>query len=75
MVEIGRACIDTDYRRNAALIALLWSGLGRYTQAGGHRYRLGCASVSLADGGHNAATLFSSLRTACSPGCACRRSA
>ena len=33
MVEIGRACIDADYRQNAAVIALLWSGLARYMQS------------------------------------------
>jgi putative hemolysin len=67
MVEIGRACIDADYRQNAAVIALLWSGLARYMQSGGHQYLLGCASISLADGGHNAAALFDSLRDRMGP--------
>ncbi|WP_374336157.1 GNAT family N-acetyltransferase [Methyloversatilis sp.] len=61
MVEIGRSCIDADYRSNAAVIALLWSGLGRYMQEAGHQYLIGCASVGLADGGHNAAAIFAGL--------------
>ena len=61
MVEIGRSCIDADYRQNAAVIALLWSGLARYMLATGHQYLIGCASISLADGGHNAAAIFNNL--------------
>ncbi len=61
MVEIGRSCIDPAYRQNAAVIALLWSGLARYMHGSGHQYLIGCASISLADGGHNAAAIFRSL--------------
>ncbi len=60
LVEIGRSCIHPDYR-SGAVIALLWSGLGRYMRAGGHRHLIGCASISMADGGHNAANLFAGL--------------
>jgi putative hemolysin len=36
MVEIGRSCIDPDYRTGAT-IALLWSGLARYMAEGNYR--------------------------------------
>ena len=61
MVEIGRSCIDPDYR-SGAVIALLWSGLARYMVENGYEYLIGCASVSMADGGHNAASLYNQLR-------------
>lgn len=44
------------------MIALLWAALARYMLASGHRYLAGCASVSMADGGHSAASLFERLR-------------
>ena len=61
LVEIGRSCIGADYR-SGAVIALLWSGLARYMQENGYDYLIGCASVSMADGGHNAASLYNRLR-------------
>lgn len=61
MLEIGRSCIDADYR-TGAVIALLWSGLARYVQENGYDYLIGCASVSMADGGHTAASLYHRLR-------------
>lgn len=61
MVEIGRSCIDADYR-NGAVITLLWSGLARYMRENGYDYLIGCASVSMADGGHNAASLYNRLQ-------------
>lgn len=61
IVEIGRSCIDADYR-NGAVITLLWSGLARYMQENGYGYLIGCASISMADGGHGAASLYNRLR-------------
>lgn len=61
LVEIGRSCIDADYR-SGAVIALLWSGLARYMQENGYEYLIGCASVSMADGGHAAASLYNRLK-------------
>ncbi|MBL8445206.1 MAG: GNAT family N-acetyltransferase [Zoogloeaceae bacterium] len=61
MLEIGRSCIDADYR-TGAVIALLWSGLARYVQENGYDYLIGCASISMADGGHMAASLYHRLR-------------
>lgn len=63
IVEIGRACIDAEYR-NGAVIALLWSGLARYMRRCGGEYLLGCASIGMADGGHGAASLYNRLRGA-----------
>lgn len=63
MVEIGRSCIHVDYR-SGAVIALLWSGLGEYMVTRGYSYLIGCASISMADGGHNAANLYQQLTEA-----------
>lgn len=57
MVEAGRACIHPDYR-SGAVLALLWSGIARYMMMGEFRYLAGCASVSMADGGQMAASVF-----------------
>lgn len=61
IVEIGRSCIDPDYR-NGAVITLLWSGLARYMQENGYDYLIGCASISMGDGGHTAASLYNRLK-------------
>lgn len=68
LVEIGRACVHPDYR-TGAVIVLLWSGLARYMREHGHDYLLGCASVSMHDGGHAAASLYQKLlpEAACPP--------
>ena len=66
-IEVGRSCVHCDYRTGAA-IALLWSGLVRYMDARGYRYIMGCASISMADGGHMAARVYRDLqRTSLSP--------
>jgi len=57
IVEIGRSCIHADYR-TGAVIALLWGKLAEFMIRGEYRYLIGCASVGMADGGHNAANLF-----------------
>lgn len=61
MVEVGRSCIHPDYR-NGTVIALLWSGLARYMLVHRYRYLAGCASIGLADGGRNAASVWAQLR-------------
>jgi putative hemolysin len=60
MVEIGRSCVHPDYRTGAT-IALLWSGLADYMTRNGYEYLIGCASISMADGGHMAASIFRQL--------------
>lgn len=57
MVEVGRSCIDPDYRQGA-VITLLWGKLAEFMQLHGYRYLIGCASIGMADGGHNASNLF-----------------
>jgi putative hemolysin len=57
MVEIGRSCIHPDYR-TGAVIALLWGKLAEFMLRNEYRYLIGCASIGMADGGHNAANLF-----------------
>lgn len=54
MVEVGRSCVHRDYRDGPAMM-LLWAGLARYMRRHGYTHMVGCASVSLADGGHLAA--------------------
>lgn len=61
LVEIGRSCIDADYR-TGAVISLLWAGLSRFMLANNYQYLMGCASISMADGGHNAANIYNSLQ-------------
>lgn len=60
LVEIGRSCVHPDYRTGAT-IALLWQGLSQYMRDNGYDYLMGCASISMADGGHGAASLYHRL--------------
>lgn len=60
MAEAGRACIYPDYR-SGGVIMLLWAGLAAYMRKEKCDYLIGCASISLADGGHNAAALYHAL--------------
>ena len=60
MVEAGRACIHPDYR-GGSVIMLLWSGLADYMRRENCDYLVGCASISLADGGHTAFAVYQSL--------------
>lgn len=57
LTECGRSCTHPDYR-NGAAIMLLWTGLAQYLYMHNYRYMLGCASVSLADGGVQAAEVW-----------------
>ncbi|WP_256077502.1 GNAT family N-acetyltransferase [Massilia sp. YIM B04103] len=61
MLEAGRACIHPDYR-GGSVIMLLWSGLAEYMRRQQCDYLIGCASISLADGGHNAVAVYQQLR-------------
>lgn len=60
LVEAGRSCVHRDYRSGAA-IGLLWSGLARYMRERGYSHLTGCASISMADGGHAAANIYARL--------------
>lgn len=63
IAEAGRACIHPDYRGGAVLM-LLWSGLAAFMKNERCDYLIGCASVSLSDGGKNAAALYQSMKKA-----------
>lgn len=57
VIELGRSCIHPDYR-NGAVIMLLWAGIAGIVKHLKLRYVLGCASVSLRDGGIAAAHVW-----------------
>ena len=57
MVELGRSCVHAGYR-SGGVITLLWAGLAEYMIRDGHDYLIGCASIGMADGGHNAAAIW-----------------
>lgn len=61
LVEVGRSCIDAEFRHGTAIM-LLWSGLAQVMMRGGYRYMLGCASVSLRDGGVTASEVWRRAR-------------
>ncbi len=58
--EVGRACIHADYRTGAT-ITLLWQGIAGLMQERGYDYLMGCASVSMADGGVAATRIWEQL--------------
>jgi putative hemolysin len=59
-VEVGRSCVHHGYR-DGATITQLWSGLADYMRKHGHEYMIGCASISMSDGGHYAASVYNRL--------------
>jgi putative hemolysin len=59
-VELGRSCVHPDHR-SGRVIALLWTGLAAYMQQHGYEYIIGCASMSMVDGGHAAASAYARL--------------
>ncbi|HEU0186627.1 MAG TPA: GNAT family N-acetyltransferase [Gallionellaceae bacterium] len=61
MVEVGRSCVHPDYR-SGGVITLLWAGMAEYMVKNGYEYLIGCASISMADGGHNAASIYNKAR-------------
>lgn len=61
MIEAGRACVHPDHRDGAA-IGTLWSGIADYLRRTGHRYLVGCCSLSLDEGGAQAAAVWDRVR-------------
>ncbi len=57
LVEAGRSCVHPDHR-TGAVINLMWAGIAKYLETFGYRWLGGCASVGLADGGHQAAAVW-----------------
>ncbi len=60
-VELGRSCVHPEWRGGAVVMAL-WSALGEFMLSNGLNTMIGCASVSLRDGGHAASSLWAKLR-------------
>ncbi|MDK9559338.1 GNAT family N-acyltransferase [Marinobacter sp. M216] len=50
VAELGRTCVHPDYR-NGATISLLWSAVAEYLVSHNVDYLIGCASISMSDGG------------------------
>lgn len=57
LVELGRSCVHPDHR-NGAVIMMLWSAIVRYMRMHRCNHLIGCASISMRDGGSAAATLW-----------------
>ena len=61
LVEVGRSCIHPDYRAGGTIF-LLWAGLARYMVENRYGHMIGCASVSVRDGGHAAAAIYERVK-------------
>ncbi|MEY4561109.1 MAG: hypothetical protein RLZZ618_386 [Pseudomonadota bacterium] len=61
MVELGRSCVDPAWRSGGAIMAL-WGALAEFMVRNQLDTMIGCASVSMRDGGHFAASLWEKLR-------------
>ena len=61
VVEIGRTCVDPNYRAGAA-IAVLWSGLADFITQFKIDYLFGCASIAMEDGGMQAQAIMKRVR-------------
>jgi putative hemolysin len=61
VVEVGRTCVHPDYR-SGVTIAVLWGALAQYLFTARVDYLIGCASISMADGGDGVARIMPGLR-------------
>ncbi len=61
MVELGRSCVHPDHRNGGAIMAL-WGALAEFMVRNNLDTMIGCASISMRDGGHVAASLWEQLR-------------
>jgi len=61
MVELGRSCVHPDWRSGGVILAL-WAALAEFMQRNSLDTMIGCASVTMRDGGHAAASLWEQLR-------------
>lgn len=60
LAEIGRSCVHPDHRKGGAILAL-WGALAEFMARNGLDTVIGCASVSMRDGGHFAASLWKQM--------------
>jgi putative hemolysin len=61
MVELGRSCVHPAWRTGGVILAL-WGALAELMARNGLETMIGCASVSMSDGGHCASSLYRRLR-------------
>lgn len=61
VMEIGRTCVDAEYR-SGAVIATLWQGIASTIVNDGYDYLFGCASIGLEDGGAAAHAILDQIR-------------
>ncbi len=57
LVELGRSCVHPAHR-TGPVIMLLWGGIFRFMREHRYSHLIGCASVSMRDGGGVAASLW-----------------
>src|SRR6218665_3820721 len=67
MVELGRSCVHPDHRTGGAIMAL-WGALAEFMVRNDLDTMIGCASISMRDGGHVAASLWEQLEPPHPPG-------
>ena len=61
MVELGRSCVHAEHRSGVVILAL-WGALAQFMERNAMETVIGCASISMRDGGHCAASLWARLR-------------
>jgi putative hemolysin len=61
-VELGRSCVHADWRAGGAIMAL-WGALAEFMMRNHLDTMIGCASISMRDGGHMAASIWRRLKT------------
>lgn len=61
-VELGRSCVRPGWRSGGVVLAL-WAALCDYMVKSGLDTMIGCASVSMADGGHLASEIWHRLQS------------
>ncbi len=60
MVELGRSCVHPEHRQGGVIMAL-WGALAEFMVRNELDTMIGCASISMRDGGHVAASLYEQL--------------
>jgi len=61
LVELGRSCVHPEHRTGAVIMAL-WAELAAFMERNRLEAMIGCASVTMHDGGHHAASLWTRLQ-------------
>jgi putative hemolysin len=61
MAELGRSCVHADHRQGGVIMTL-WGALAGFMVRNGLDTMIGCASISMRDGGHVAASVWEQVR-------------